>query len=186
MPPRNTGPVPRLYVAGRRRSCLADLSPRLGWLEWDRWLFSFGGLPKGRGGSRRLGVSGALPDPAGRSSPSGLCLPLWLLVLALRHREFRVVAALHVRPVVPSAAPAIAPLGFNQAASVATSGVTVCLVLVLVLLRLAALWGSGRPCEGSNRSTQGPRTSLWPPPVRTPTTSASSSQRLACRADYGD
>jgi hypothetical protein len=38
---------------------------------------------------------------------------------------------------VPSAAPAIAPLGFNQAASVATSGVTVCVVLVLVLLRLA-------------------------------------------------
>ena len=59
-----------------------------------------------------------------------------LLVLAVRHRDFQVVAALHGRTVTHGG-PAATYLPFNQAASFASSGVIVCVVLVLVLLRLA-------------------------------------------------
>jgi hypothetical protein len=60
-----------------------------------------------------------------------------LILLAVHHRELQVIGALRGRPVLPGGPPAITPLPFNQTASFATSGVIVCVVLVLVLLRLA-------------------------------------------------
>jgi hypothetical protein len=59
-----------------------------------------------------------------------------LLVLAVRQRHLQSIPALHATPGLHGG-PTTSPLPFNQAASFTTSGLIICLVLFLVLLRLA-------------------------------------------------
>jgi len=59
-----------------------------------------------------------------------------LLVLALRQRHLQAIPALHGTPALHGG-PTTSPLPFNQAASFTTSGLIICLVLFLVLMRLA-------------------------------------------------
>ena len=63
-----------------------------------------------------------------------------LVVLALRERHQQVIPALHGQPDLHGGA-TTSPLPFNQAASFTTSGLVICLVLLLVFLRLARSLG---------------------------------------------